>query len=78
MIGVELVRDKQSKAPCDPEFFADVFENTKTHGILLGKGGRFGTTLRIQPPMCLSEDDVDFALDVIDASFKEAQKKHGM
>lgn len=72
MIGVELVRDKESKTPASPEFFAEVFEKTKDYGILLGKGGRFGNTLRIQPPMCLSEDDVDFALDVLDISFKEA------
>jgi alanine-glyoxylate transaminase/(R)-3-amino-2-methylpropionate-pyruvate transaminase len=72
MIGVELVQDPESKAPVDPAFFADVFEKTKDYGILLGKGGRFGNTFRIQPPMCISEQDVDFALDVLDQSFKEA------
>lgn len=74
MVGVELVRDQESKQPVDPEFFADVFERTKDYGILLGKGGRYGNTLRIQPPMCLTEDDINFALDVLDISFKEANE----
>ena len=72
MIGLELVRDQESNEPCDPEFFNDVFEKTKDYGVLLGKGGRFANTLRIQPPMCISEDDVNFALDVIDQSITEA------
>lgn len=74
MIGVELVRDQESNEPVDAEFFGDVFEKTKDYGILLGKGGRFFNTIRIQPPMCITEQDVDFALDVIDQSFKEANE----
>lgn len=71
MIGCELVQDQESKVPVDADFFGDVFEKCKDYGILLGKGGRFGNCFRIQPPMCLSEEDVDFALDVIDQVLKE-------
>ena len=46
MIGIELVKDKESKEP-NPEFFTKVYEKTKDYGILVGKGGRFGTTFRI-------------------------------
>lgn len=74
MIGVEVVKDKESKDP-DAELFANVYELTKDKGILLGKGGRFGNVFRIQPPMCLNEKDVEFAIDVIDQSFKEALRK---
>ena len=74
MIGVELVKDKESKTPVDPAFFADVFERTKDYGVLLSKSGRFGNVLRFLPSMCITEEDVDFALDVIDISFKEANQ----
>ena len=32
----------------------------------LGKGGLFGNTLRIKPPMCLTKDDADFLADCLD------------
>lgn len=57
MIGVEVVKDKDSKIP-DPEFFSKVFELTKDKGILMGKGGRNGNVFRIQPPMCIDVNDV--------------------
>jgi len=46
MIGLEIVKDKESKLP-DADLFNDIFENTKDYGVLLGKGGRFGNTFRI-------------------------------
>jgi len=46
MIGVEVVTDRESNEP-NPELFTKVYEKTKDYGILVGKGGRFGTTFRI-------------------------------
>ena len=66
MIGIELVRDQESLEPLDPVLIAELFEKTKDFGILFGKGGRYGNVFRIQPPMCLNEQDVDFTLDVLD------------
>ena len=41
-------------------------------GVLLGKGGLDGNTLRIKPPMCLTAPDVDFALEVLDIAIGKA------
>jgi alanine-glyoxylate transaminase/(R)-3-amino-2-methylpropionate-pyruvate transaminase len=65
MLGVELVRNRASKEPADKET-ADVLELAKDRGLLLGKGGLFGNTLRIKPPMCLTRDDADFLVDCLD------------
>jgi len=70
MIGIELVTDQESKTP-NPELTAEILEKTKDYGILLGKGGRFGNVFRLQPPMCLTAKDVEFAIDVIDRSLQE-------
>jgi len=45
MVGIEVVKDKASKAP-DAEMLARVYEKTKDYGILMGKGGRFGNVFR--------------------------------
>lgn len=69
MIGVELVKDRQTKAPATEECL-HVFEHTKDLGLLLGKGGFFGNVLRIKPPMCLTLADADFIIEVLDITFK--------
>ena len=64
MLGVELVRDRTTKEPADTET-ADVLELAKERGLLLGKGGLYGNTLRIKPPMCITKDDADFLVDCL-------------
>lgn len=46
MIGIEIVKDKESKIP-DLALFEEIFERTKNYGLLFGKGGRFGNVFRI-------------------------------
>ena len=40
-------------------------------GLLLGKGGLKGNVLRIKPPMCITREDCDFAIDVLDRCLHE-------
>jgi len=65
MLGIELVKDRKSKEPAREEC-AQVLELSKEMGLLLGKGGLWGQTIRFSPPMCLHEQDADFLLEVLD------------
>ncbi|MEE9212339.1 MAG: aminotransferase class III-fold pyridoxal phosphate-dependent enzyme, partial [Phycisphaeraceae bacterium] len=65
MLGVELVRNRQSKQPATAQT-ADLVEQCKDRGLLLGKGGLSGNVLRIKPPMCVTKDDADFIADCLD------------
>ena len=68
MLGIELVKDRQSKEPAKEEC-AQILETCKEMGLLLGKGGLWGQTIRFSPPMCVNEQDADFLLDVLDSAF---------
>jgi alanine-glyoxylate transaminase/(R)-3-amino-2-methylpropionate-pyruvate transaminase len=74
MLGVELVRDRQSKEPANTEA-ADVMERMKDRGVLVGKGGLFGNTLRIKPPMCITNDDADYLVAMLDEVLSELTPK---
>ncbi len=69
MLGVELVTDRASRTPASSET-AQVLEEARSMGVLLGKGGLAGNVLRIKPPMCISAADVDFAVDVLDRALR--------
>ena len=73
MCGVELVTDRATKAPASKQC-ADVFERCKDLGLIIGKGGFAGNVLRIKPPMCLTEADIEFMLGVLDIALGEAEK----
>jgi alanine-glyoxylate transaminase/(R)-3-amino-2-methylpropionate-pyruvate transaminase len=71
LLGCELVRDRGTKEPAIQETGA-VWEAMREMGVLVGKGGLFGNTLRIKPPLCITAQDVDFALEVLDAALGRA------
>jgi len=73
MCGVELVTDRATKTPATAQCAA-VFERCKDLGLIIGKGGFFGNVLRIKPPMCLTEADIAFMLDVLDVAIGEVEK----
>ncbi len=68
LLGIELVRDRVTKEPAKAEC-AQAVENARELGLLLGKGGLWGQTIRFAPPMCLTRADADFLLEVLDESF---------
>ena len=70
MLGIELVKDRQSKDPAKEEC-AQILETCKDMGLLLGKGGLWGQTIRFSPPMCVDEQDADFLLEVLDRALSE-------
>jgi alanine-glyoxylate transaminase/(R)-3-amino-2-methylpropionate-pyruvate transaminase len=68
MLGVEIVKDRTTKEPGKAECAA-VHEAAREMGLLLGKGGLWGQTIRFAPPMCITAADADFIVEVFDAAF---------
>ncbi|HRS00317.1 MAG TPA: aminotransferase class III-fold pyridoxal phosphate-dependent enzyme, partial [Candidatus Sumerlaeia bacterium] len=67
MLGAELVKSQESREPAIAET-AEIMEQTKERGLLIGKGGLFGNVLRIKPPMCFTKENADFLVKVLDES----------
>ncbi len=67
MLGIEFVKDRATKEP-GKEACAQVVENARELGLLLGKGGLWGQTIRFAPPMNITKADADFLLAVLDES----------
>lgn len=73
MIGIELVTDKPSKTP-NPQAALKVMEICRERGVLIGRGGMHGSVLRLAPPLIITEDDSQRAIDALDAAFTAAAR----
>ncbi|XP_026465017.1 alanine--glyoxylate aminotransferase 2, mitochondrial-like [Ctenocephalides felis] len=80
-LGIELVdtvKDKDGKdqkVPMCPNKVEDMQEEVKDEGVLIGVGGAYGNVFRIQPPLCIDKEDVDFTMQVFNKIFKKYNKK---
>ncbi len=70
MVGVELVKDRTTKEPAEAEA-GRIVEAARENGLIIGKGGATGNMLRINPPLCLNKQDVDFTASVLDDAFSK-------
>jgi len=67
MQALELVEDRQSKAPA-VRATAELMEAARRNGLLIGKGGTYGNCIRISPPLNISKSDVDECARLLDLS----------
>ncbi|WDL96223.1 aspartate aminotransferase family protein [Alicyclobacillus sp. ALC3] len=65
MQGMEFVRSDKEPAP---DLVNRFFEYTKAEGLLIGKGGLYGNTVRIAPALNVSRQQVDDALSLMEGA----------
>ena len=69
MMGIELVQDEAlTPASACAEAIRDA---CLRDGLLIGLGGIEGNVLRFQPPLVISKSQIDRALDIMDAAFRQ-------
>jgi 4-aminobutyrate aminotransferase-like enzyme len=71
MQAIELVKDRATKEP-DPQGTVRLMEASRKRGLLIGKGGLYGNSLRIAPPMIVSKGQVDDAVRILGEAMGEA------
>lgn len=71
MQAVEMVVDEPAgdRTP-NPEAALRLMEETKQRGLLIGRGGLFGNTLRIAPQLNIGTSEIREALEILDASLE--------
>jgi 4-aminobutyrate aminotransferase len=72
MIGVELVKDRASKEPASKEL-ENVINNCFKRGVLVIGAGM--STIRIAPPLCITDEQVDEALEIIEDEISKANRR---
>jgi 4-aminobutyrate aminotransferase-like enzyme len=66
-IGVEFVRDAESRAP-DSAAAEQVVNAMRERNVLIGTAGKFGNVLKIRPPLAFRREHADIFLDALAAS----------
>ncbi len=68
MVGAEFIRSDGSPYP---ELLDDVLETMKERGFLIGKNGLSRNVMAFQPPLVITEKDVDGILNALEDVLKE-------
>lgn len=71
LVGVELVEDRESKQPANAlgaEVTRECFDRGLSMNIV--RSGTHANCFRIAPPLVVTEDEIDLAVEIMDASLK--------
>ncbi|MQS76776.1 aspartate aminotransferase family protein [Companilactobacillus halodurans] len=68
--GIELVKDQKTKVP-DADFANKIIYYAFMHGVLMIT--LKGNILRFQPPLVITQEELDYAFDVLNDAFKAAE-----
>lgn len=74
LISVELIKNQEDKELAAQEA-AIVVDEALKRGLMIGAIGTYKQTLRLTPPIILSREEADLAVDIIDESLKEAERR---
>ena len=72
MLGIELVRDRDTKEPAIQEMLS-IMEYCREKGLLIGKGGLDGNVIRIQPPLELTNEQIEEACTILGEAFSKVE-----
>jgi 4-aminobutyrate aminotransferase-like enzyme/Ser/Thr protein kinase RdoA (MazF antagonist) len=75
-LGIEFVRDLETKEPADKETYY-ITGRLKDKGIISYPNGSHNNCIKIKPPMVFSDQDVDFYINTLDGILNEGIFKLG-
>lgn len=73
MIGIELVKPGTNQP--DTEAFPFVARYAREHGLFLLDCGAYANVIRFVPPLCVTTEELDLGIDIIDRGLAEYEKR---
>ncbi len=69
-IGFDICDGTQARNP-DSDLTLQIIEGLRRRRVLNGTAGKFGTTIRVRPPLCITRDEANIFLDAVSAVLSE-------
>jgi len=73
MIGIELVKDRETKEPAKEET-ALITQECLNQGLIIISAGVFGNVIRMLMPLVITDEQIDKAINILDSAFAKVQK----
>lgn len=73
MIGLEFVKDKETKEP-DAALVKALIQKCAAKGLLVESAGIYGNVIRFLAPLVITDSQLDAGLDIMEESIKELSK----
>ena len=74
LLGVELVADRKTKTPISTEDARKITRYLKEEGVL----ARVSGVLDLAPPLCVTREQVDWLVEVLDRVLGRFEKERGL
>jgi 4-aminobutyrate aminotransferase len=72
MIGIELVKDKRTKAHAIKER-DEVIQEALGRGLIVFRGGK--SVIRLAPPLIISREELELGLDILEDALREVERR---
>jgi len=73
MIGIELVKDRETKEPAKEET-AQITQECLSQGLIIISAGVYGNVIRMLMPLVITDEQLERALHILEGAFAKVQK----
>lgn len=77
MIGIEFVKDKETKEPYG-EFVSAMIQNAIQMGLLLENAGTYGNVIRFLAPLVMTDEQTERGLEIFEEALVKTMKELGL
>ena len=73
MIGIEFVKDKNTKAP-NPELTSSIVNECAQNGLLVESAGIYGNVIRFLAPLVITDEQLYAGLDIFESALEKCSR----